>query len=155
MSGRYKIAWLCEALLVSRSGYYDWIKRRYYPGPRQLENTRLRARIREALRTIIDAEAGLVVVAEADGGRAAIDLFERNRPDVILMDGSMPEMNGIETTRRLKHLEPKVKIIGLTLYSQSTYLEEMVAVGASGYLVKTGSPENLINAIRVVDNGGT
>jgi DNA-binding NarL/FixJ family response regulator len=113
------------------------------------------ARIREALRTIIDAEAGLVVVAEADGGRAAIDLFERNRPDVILMDGSMPEMSGIETTRRLKHLEPKVKIIGLTLYSQSTYLEEMVAVGASGYLVKTGSPENVINAIRIVSNGGT
>ena len=47
MSGRYKIAWLCEALLVSRSGYYNWIKRRHYPGPRQLENTRLRARIRE------------------------------------------------------------------------------------------------------------
>src|SRR5947209_5799414 len=47
MSGRYKIAWLCEALLVSRSGYYDWIKRRSHPGPRQLENTRLRARIRE------------------------------------------------------------------------------------------------------------
>jgi two-component system, NarL family, response regulator NreC len=113
------------------------------------------ARIREALKNIIDAEAGLVVVAEADGGRAAIDLFERNRPDVILMDGSMPEMNGIETTRRLKHLEPKVKIIGLTLYSQSTYLEEMVAVGASGYLVKTGSPENVINAIRIVGNGGT
>ena len=113
------------------------------------------ALIRQALKTIIDAEAGLVVVAEADGGRAAIDLFERNRPDVILMDGSMPEMSGIETTRRLKHLEPKVKIIGLTLYSQSTYLEEMVAVGASGYLVKTGSPENLINAIRIVDNGGT
>ena len=113
------------------------------------------ALIRQALKTVIDAEAGLVVVAEADSGRAAIDLFERNRPDVILMDGSMPEMNGIETTRRLKHLEPKVKIIGLTLYSQSTYLEEMVAVGASGYLVKTGSPENLINAIRVVDNGGT
>jgi DNA-binding NarL/FixJ family response regulator len=48
-----------------------------------------------------------------------------------------------------------VKIIGLTLYSQSTYLEEMVAVGASGYLVKTGSPENVINAIRIVGNGGT
>jgi len=47
MSGRYKIAWLCEALLVSRSGYYDWIKRRHYPGPRQLKNIRLRARIRE------------------------------------------------------------------------------------------------------------
>ncbi len=47
MSGQYKIAWLCEALLVSRSGYYDWIKRRSHPGPRQLENTRLRTRIRE------------------------------------------------------------------------------------------------------------
>ena len=71
------------------------------------------------------------------------------------MDGSMPEMNGIETTRRLKRLQPKAKIIGLTLYGESTYLEEMVAAGASGYLIKTGAPANVINAIRVVNDGGT
>lgn len=66
----------------------------------------------------------------------------------------MPEMNGIETTRRIKRLEPKAKIVGLTLFDESTYLEEMVAAGASGYLLKTGAPENLINAIRTVNDGG-
>jgi DNA-binding NarL/FixJ family response regulator len=71
------------------------------------------------------------------------------------MDGSMPGMNGIETTRGLKRLQPKAKIIGLTLYGESTYLEEMVAAGASGYVIKTGAPENLINAIRIINDGGT
>ena len=113
------------------------------------------ARLREALRSIIDLERDLEVVAEAAGGLVALKLLQRSNPDIVLMDGSMPEMSGIETTRRLKRLQPKAKIIGLTLYGESTYLEEMVAAGASGYLVKTGAPENVINAIRVVNNGGT
>ena len=111
--------------------------------------------MREALRVIITSEPDLAVVAEAGGGRAAIDLLGCAKPDVILMDGSMPEMNGMETTRRLKQLQPDVKIIGLTLYEQTTYLEEMAAVGASGYILKTGAPKNVINAIRVVTAGGT
>jgi len=67
----------------------------------------------------------------------------------------MPDMNGIETTRRLKQIQPKAKIIGLTLYGESTYLEEMAAAGASGFLMKTGSPENVFDAIRTVAGGGT
>lgn len=111
--------------------------------------------IREALKNIIEAEPDLIVAAEADGGSAALDLVNDARPKVILMDGSMPEMSGIEATERLKKLQPKAKIIGLTLYAQSTYLEEMVAAGASGYLLKTSAPENVIDAIRVVSAGGT
>ena len=113
------------------------------------------AALREALRKVINLQPDLEVAAEASGGRVALQLISQINPDVVLMDGSMPEMNGIETTRRLKQRQPKVKIIGLTLYSESTYLEEMVASGASGYLMKTGSPENVINAIRIVSNGGT
>jgi len=113
------------------------------------------AALREALRKIINLQSDLKVTAEASGGRAAIQLLPRANPDVILMDGSMPEMNGIETTRRLKQLQPNAKIIGLTLYSESTYLEEMVASGASGYVMKTGAPEHVINAIRIVSKGGT
>jgi DNA-binding NarL/FixJ family response regulator len=113
------------------------------------------ARLREALRQVINFEPDLEVVAEVEGGRAALQLLQRINPDVVLMDGSMPEMNGIETTRRLKQLRPKTKIIGLTLYGESTYLEEMVTVGASGYLMKTSGPETLINAIRTVHDGGT
>lgn len=111
--------------------------------------------IREGLKNIIESEPDLVLAAEADGGSAALDLVGRARPNVILMDGSMPDMNGIETTERLKKLRPKTKIIGLTLYAESTYLEEMVTAGASGYLLKTGAPENVVDAIRIVHEGGT
>jgi len=113
------------------------------------------ARLREALRKVIDLERDLEVVGEAESGPAALQLLARINPDVVLMDGSMPEMTGIETTRRLKQLQPKTKIIGLTLYGESTYLEEMVAAGASGYLTKTGATDNLFNAIRIVNGGGT
>ena len=111
--------------------------------------------MRETLRSMINSEPDLTVAAEANSGPAALQLVGAVKPDVVLMDGSMPEMNGIEATRRLKQLAPKVKIIGLSLYEQSTYLEEMVAVGASGYVVKTGRPENVIKAVRAVAAGGT
>ena len=111
--------------------------------------------IRETLRKVINYENDIEVIAEAESGAAALDLLQQIHPDVILMDGSMPAMNGIETTRRVKQLDPKAKVIGLTLYSESTYLEEMVAVGASGYLMKTGAPQNVLNGIRIVNEGGT
>jgi two-component system response regulator NreC len=111
--------------------------------------------MREALRTVINSEPDLTVVAEADGGRTALQLLARVKPDVVLMDGSMPEMNGIEATHRLKELQSDLKIIGLTLYEQTTYLEEMVAAGASGYILKTGAPANLIKAVRAVAAGDT
>jgi DNA-binding NarL/FixJ family response regulator len=113
------------------------------------------ALLRSTLRKLINRQPDLEVVGEANGGRAALELFPRVNPDVVLMDGSMPGMNGIETTRRLKQIQPNAKIIGLTFYGESTYLEEMAAVGASGYLVKTGEPENVMNAIRIVSAGGT
>ena len=113
------------------------------------------AGVREALRNVINLQPDLEVVAEAESGRVALRLLPRVNPNVILMDGSMPEMSGIETTQRLKQIRPEAKIIGLTLYGESTYLEEMVAVGASGYLKKTGSPEDVFNAIRIVSDGGT
>jgi DNA-binding NarL/FixJ family response regulator len=111
--------------------------------------------MREALRKIINSNPDLTVVAEANGGRAALELIGRSKPDVILMDGSMPEMNGIETTRQLKQLHSAVRIIGLTLYEEATYLEEMVAAGASGYVLKAGEPANVVKAIRAVAAGGT
>jgi DNA-binding NarL/FixJ family response regulator len=111
--------------------------------------------IRAALRGIIDAEPDLAVVADAQSGQAAIDLVERAKPDIVLMDGSMPGMSGVEATRQLRQLQPMLKVITLTLYEQNTYLEEMVSAGAVGYVLKTSSPENIIEAIRVVSAGGT
>lgn len=111
--------------------------------------------MREALRIIVNSEPDLTVVSEAESGRSAIDLLRHTKVDVVLMDGSMPEMNGIEATRQLTELQPAVKIIGLTLYQEATYLEEMIAAGARGYVSKTGDPTNVAKAIRTVAADGT
>src|ERR1051326_6311730 len=81
--------------------------------------------MREALRNIINFEPSFLFVGEAENGQAAIDSIAQINPDLVLMDGSMPGMNGIEATRRLRELRPDLKIIGLTLYGETTYLEEM------------------------------
>jgi DNA-binding NarL/FixJ family response regulator len=112
------------------------------------------AGMRDALRTFINSEPDLAVVAEADGN-SAIDVFERTTPDVVLMDGSMPGKNGIEVTHELRQLQPAVRVIGLTLYESSTYLEDMIAAGAKGYVSKTGAPTKVAEAIRAVAAGRT
>jgi DNA-binding NarL/FixJ family response regulator len=113
------------------------------------------AGMRDALRTFINSEPDLTVVAEATSGETALDVFRRTTPDVVLMDGSMPGKNGIEATHQLRQLHPAVKIIGLTLYESSTYLEDMVAAGAKGYVSKTGAPTSVAEAIRAVAAGRT
>jgi DNA-binding NarL/FixJ family response regulator len=113
------------------------------------------AGMREALRTFINSEPDLAVVAEAGSGHTALDEFSRTTPDVILMDGSMPGKNGIEVTRELTQIQPAVRIIGLTLYESSTYLEDMIAAGAKGYVSKTGAPTKVAEAIRAVAAGRT
>jgi DNA-binding NarL/FixJ family response regulator len=112
------------------------------------------AGMRDALRTFINSEPDLAVVAEADGN-SAIDVFRRTTPDVVLMDGSMPGKNGIEVTHELRQLQPAVRVIGLTLYESSTYLEDMIAAGAKGYVSKTGTPTKVAEAIRAVAAGRT
>ena len=112
------------------------------------------AGMRDALRTFINLQPGLAVIAEADG-RSALDVFARTTPDVVLMDGSMPGKNGIEVTHELRQLQPAVRVIGLTLYESSTYLEDMIAAGAKGYVSKTAAPTNVAAAIRAVAAGRT
>jgi DNA-binding NarL/FixJ family response regulator len=111
------------------------------------------AGMREALRITINSEPDLTVVAEADSGQSALELLPRTKPDVVLMDGSMPTMNGIEATRRLIELQPSVRIIGLTLYQEATYLEEMLAAGARACVSKTGDPANVTKTIRAIAAG--
>ena len=112
------------------------------------------AGMRDALRRFINLQPDLSVVAEADG-HSALEVFARTTPDVVLMDGSMPGKNGIEVTHELRQLRPAVKVIGLTLYESSAYLEDMIAAGAKGYVSKTGAPTNVAKAIRAVAAGGT
>lgn len=111
--------------------------------------------MRAALKTMINAEPDLIVVAEADGAKNALELLGRAKPDVVLMDGSMPEINGMEATRQLRKLQPSVRVIGLTLYEERTYLEEMITAGAKGYVLKTEAPTTVAKAIRAVAAGGT
>ncbi|MGE5214185.1 MAG: response regulator transcription factor [Nitrospirota bacterium] len=113
------------------------------------------AGMREVLRTFINSEPDLLVVAEAASGDIALEEFRRTTPDVVLMDGSMPGKNGIRVTHELRQLEPEVKVIGLTLYEAAAYLEDMVAAGAKGYVSKTGEPTTVAEAIRAVAAGGT
>jgi DNA-binding NarL/FixJ family response regulator len=110
--------------------------------------------MREALRNVVNSQPDLTVVAQADGGDSALKLLKQVEPDVVLMDGSMPEMNGMEATRRLKKVQPAAKIIGLTLYGDTGYLEEMIAAGVHGYVLKTSGAEKLVEAIRAVAAGG-
>lgn len=113
------------------------------------------AGMRDALRTFINSEPDLAVVGEAADGNSALDEFRRTTPDVVLMDGSMPGKNGIEVTHELKQRQPAVRVIGLTLYESSTYLEDMIAAGAKGYVLKTGAPTKVAEAIRAVAAGRT
>jgi len=113
------------------------------------------AGMRDALRTFINSEPDLTVVAEAASGHSALDVYSRTTPDVVLMDGSMPGKNGIQVTHELRQLQPAVRVIGLTLYESSTYLEDMIAAGAKGYVLKTGAPTNVAEAIRAVAAGRT
>ena len=85
--------------------------------------------MRVALRAIVSFERDMLLVAELASGEAAIESVPVTNPDVVLMDGSMPGMNGMEATRRLRELHPDLKIVGLTLYEQTTYLEEMIEAG--------------------------
>lgn len=112
------------------------------------------AGMREALRRFLNLQPDLSVVAEADG-HSALEVFARTTPDVVLMDGSMPGKNGIEVTHELRLVDRAVKVIGLTLYESSTYLEEMIAAGAKGYVLKTGAATNVAEAIRAVAAGKT
>jgi DNA-binding NarL/FixJ family response regulator len=111
--------------------------------------------MRDGLRTLLCRQPDLTVVAEAENGEDALRQVEAAKPDVVLMDSSMPGMNGVEATRRLLKTHPQARVISLTLYDDSAYLDEMIAAGARGYVLKAGAIEVLVKAIRLVAGGGT
>ena len=110
--------------------------------------------MREGLRSLVNAQADMSVVGEADNGRAALLKARELKPDVVVMDVSMPELNGIQVTERLKRTCQKIKVLVLTAHDDSGYLRQLLEVGASGYVLKKVAAEELINAIRVVSTGG-
>lgn len=110
--------------------------------------------VREGLRLIIGAQEDMEVCGEAADGRMAVKLVQELRPDVVVMDVTMPGMNGLKATQKLKSLDPSLKILTLTRHSDDGYLQELLRAGASAYVLKQSASSELIRAIRAVAGGG-
>ena len=110
--------------------------------------------VREGLKLIIEAEADMKVIGEAGDGREAIRLAEEFKPDVLIMDISMPELNGLVATATLKRIAPDIKILTLTRHTDKAYLQELMQAGVSGYVLKQSESEELLRAIRIISGGG-
>jgi DNA-binding NarL/FixJ family response regulator len=113
------------------------------------------ALVRQGIRLLVDTQADMEVIGEAADGDEAFRLGQELRPDVVLMDLSMPRMTGAVATERLKRACPDVRILALTRHSDIPYLRQLVQAGADGYLLKQAAAEELIFAIRRVMAGGT
>jgi two-component system response regulator NreC len=109
--------------------------------------------VRAGLKSYLESHDGFVVVAEASTGEAAIDKVLEARPEVIIMDISMPEMSGLDATRRLKAIYPECQVLALTVHQDKQYFFEMLAAGATGYITKQAAPEELVAAVRSVSEG--
>ncbi len=109
--------------------------------------------VRSGVRLLLEAEPGIDVVGEALDGREAIEKAAALKPDVILMDISMPEIDGLEATRQIKNRWPEINILVLTMHRTDDYFFEMLKAGASGYVLKGAETEELIQAVRVVGRG--
>ena len=110
------------------------------------------ALVRAGFKMILDAEDGLDVVGEAADGREAVALAERVKPDVVLMDIRMPELDGIAATRRIVAADA-ARVLILTTFDLDEYVYDALGAGASGFLLKDSPPEQLVTAIRVVAGG--
>ena len=110
---------------------------------------------RQGLRLLIEEQSDMKVIAEAKEGRTAVELASELSPDVIIMDVSMPDLNGIEATRQITSKSSDIKIIALSMHSDSLYVSSMLKSGASGYLLKDCAFEELVIAIKAVVAGKT
>ena len=111
--------------------------------------------VREGLAKLLEGEANLQVVGEAENGREAVGKVEDLKPDIVLMDIAMPMLNGIEATRQIRKICPETKIIILSMHSHERYISELFRLGASGYLLKSAAGTDIITAIQASLRGET
>ena len=110
--------------------------------------------VRAGLRMLLQSQPDIEIVAEVDNGRAAIVHARELQPDIVLMDISMPDVDGFEATRQIKRALPKTAVLALTMHESDEYFFKMLEAGASGYVPKKAAPTDLVAAIRTVCGGG-
>lgn len=106
--------------------------------------------IRDGLRSLLERQPDMEVVAEAENGRIALKYVKELSPDVVIMDIGMRELNGIDATRQITEMSPGVKVLALSMYSDKRFIKGMLKAGASGYMLKDSAFTELIDAIRVI-----
>ncbi len=109
--------------------------------------------VRQGFKMILAAQPDMEIVGEAGNGREALDLAGQCQPDVVVMDVAMPELNGIEATRRLADLSPRTRVLALSMHKDSVYVREILRAGARGYLLKDSIASDLLAAVRAVARG--
>lgn len=111
--------------------------------------------VRQGLRALLEKESDMIIVAEAEDGRQAVQVVKNTRPDIVIMDIALPIMNGIEATRRIKSEFPEIEVLALSMNMDKRYVTELFNVGANGYLIKDCAAEELVTAIRTIMAGET
>ncbi|HTT62542.1 MAG TPA: response regulator transcription factor [Bryobacteraceae bacterium] len=109
--------------------------------------------VRQGFKMILAAQPDMEIIGEAGNGREALDLAGQLQPDVIVMDVAMPELNGIEATRRVADLSPRSRVLALSMHKDSVYVREILRAGARGYLLKDSIASDLLAAVRAVARG--
>lgn len=109
--------------------------------------------VREGIKLLINSQPDMEVIGEVGDGASAVKEAQKLLPDIVVMDVSMPEVNGLKATRKLKQIAPGIKILTLTRHTDDAYLQQLIESGASGYVLKQSAPTELIRAIRTVAEG--
>jgi DNA-binding NarL/FixJ family response regulator len=109
--------------------------------------------VRQGFRLILSAQQGIEVVCEAGNGREAVEMAVNHKPDVAVIDVSMPELNGIEATRRILEACPHTRVLALSMHKDSVYVREILRAGARGYILKDAIDTEFVQAIRAIARG--
>jgi two-component system, NarL family, response regulator NreC len=109
--------------------------------------------VREGLRALLDVRDDIEVVAEVSDGRAAVEVVATHKPDVVVMDLGMPELNGVDATRQIRKEHPNTQVLILSMHSGEEYVRPAIRAGASGYLLKGSGLSDLVSAIQAVARG--
>jgi len=111
--------------------------------------------VREGLQRVLEATEDIRVCGEASDGREAIEVAEKCKPDVVILDITMPRLGGLETLNRLREQHPKLKAILLSVHGDSPFVQTAISLGADGYLLKNSHPDEIVNAVHAVMRGGS